>query len=82
MADLIKTDVTLKIDTMYVDGDTRLINLKNPKETITAAEISDLNAFIQENNALIGDKEQATFGRIKSATKVTKQDIILDLSEE
>lgn len=79
MADLVKTDVTLKIDAMFVDGDTRIITLKNPKDTLTAAAISDLNDFMQANNIVVGDKEQATFGRIKSATKVHKQDVILDL---
>lgn len=79
MADLVKTDVTLKIDAMFVDGDTRIITLKNPKDTLTAAAISDLNDFMQANNIVVGDKEQGTFGRIKSATKVHKQDVILDL---
>lgn len=82
MADLVRTDITLKIETIFVDGDTRTINLKNPKDTLTSSDISNLNSFMQTNNIIIGDKEQATFGRIKSATTIHKQDVILDLSEE
>lgn len=80
MADMIKTETTLKIDNVFVDGDTRAITLKNPKSTIQSSEIADLNAFMQANNILIGDKAQGTFGRIKSAVVVNKQTIQLDIS--
>lgn len=70
------TDVTtitkeLKIDTFYVDGDTRVITLKNPKTTITDSEIEELETFIQTNNLLVGDKNGATFGRITTVDRVT-----------
>lgn len=80
MADIVKTEKTLRIDTVFVDGDTRSITLKNPKDSIQSSEIATLNAFMQANNILIGDKAQGTFGRIKSATTVDKQSIQLDLS--
>lgn len=80
MADLVKNEKTLRIDTVFVDGDTRSITLKNPKATIQSSEIADLNAFMQANNILIGDKAQGTFGRIKAATTIDKQTIQLDIS--
>lgn len=60
----------LKIDTLFVDGDTRTITLKNPKSTIAESEITELNAFIQENNLLVGDKAGGTFGKIKKVVKI------------
>lgn len=80
MADTVKAETTLRIENMFVDGDTRAIVLKNPKATIQSSEITELNAFMQANNVLIGDKAQGTFGRIKSATTVNKQTIQLDLN--
>lgn len=80
MADLVKDELTLRIDNVFVDGDTRSITLKNPKDTIPTSQITELNAFMQTNNVLIGDKTQATFGKIKTVTKVEKYTTILDLS--
>lgn len=69
MADTIEQFSNLKIEMKFVDGDTRTQALKNPKETITQEQVAELNAYIQANNLLIGDKGGATFGKI---TKVTK----------
>lgn len=69
MADTVEQFSNLKVEMKFVDGDTRTQSLKNPKETITQEQVSELNAFIQANNLLIGDKGGATFGKI---TKVTK----------
>lgn len=80
MADIIKTTRTLRIESLFVDGDTRLIILKNPKDNLMASEILELNTFIQTNNILIGDKTGATFGRIQSAKKVTVTERTLDLT--
>lgn len=62
----------LKIDTYFVDGDSRTITLKNPKDEITTTEITALNQMIQSGNLLIGDQTGATFGKIKTVTRVTK----------
>lgn len=70
----------LKIDTFYVDGDTRILTLKNPKDNISTSEIESLNAMIQANNLLIGDKTAATFGKIRTVTRVTK--VTVDFSPE
>lgn len=67
------TTETLKIENLFVDGDTRTITLKNPKSTITTSEITALEAKIRANNALIGDRYAGTFGRIESVTRVTEE---------
>lgn len=72
------TTYELKIDTYYVDGDTRALALKNPKGGISSTDIENLNTLIQANNLLIGDKTGATFGRITSASKVTKTTVNYD----
>lgn len=68
----ITTTTELKLDTYFVDGDTRSITIKNPKDDIQASEISALNTLIQTDNLLIGDKSGATFGKITKASVVTK----------
>lgn len=72
MADTIKTSRTLKLEYDFVDGDTRTNNIKDPRDNITSNEIAELNTFLRANNALIGDKYQATFAQIKKATIVEK----------
>lgn len=66
------TTKELKIDNKFADGDSRLITLKNPKETITTSEITALEQLIASGNLLIGDKEGAAFSHIGTVTKVTK----------
>ena len=80
MADTVKAETTLKIDTLFVDGDTRTITLKNPRSNLSGNDISELNAFMQANNIIIGDKAGATFGRIQKAATVQKNTISLDIS--
>ncbi len=80
MAD-VRTDTTsLKIEGLFVDGDTRIITLKNPKPQIEASEIIALQTFMQANNVIIGDRYEGTFGRIESVTRVTEQRTVVDLS--
>lgn len=66
------TTTELKFDTLYADGDTRIITLKNPKSTITTSEITALNGIIASNNLLVGDKAGAAFDKISTVTRVTK----------
>lgn len=79
MADIATQDSTLVFEFMFVDGDTRTQKFKNPKATIQADTIAELNAFIQANNLIVGDKGGATFGKIAKVTKrnevITKLDI-------
>lgn len=80
MANVVRESETLKINVVFVDGDYRTITLKDPKNTILASTISTLNTFIQQNNLLIGDKEGATFGKIKTVTRRTETKIHYDLT--
>jgi len=80
MADVQTTSNTLKIENLFVDGDTRTITLKNPRNDLQASDIVSLNSFMQNNSILIGDKYGSEFRRIEKATKVQKVDTKLDLS--
>lgn len=79
MPDITTQDSTLVFEFMFVDGDTRTQKFKNPKANITEQQISELNAYIQANNLIIGDKGGATFGKIARVIKrnesITKLDI-------
>lgn len=80
MADTVEQFSNLKIEMKFVDGDTRTQTLKNPKATITTEQVAELNAFIQANNLLIGDKGGATFGKIARVTKSTGTKTRLDIT--
>lgn len=80
MADVSKTIESLKIDSLFVDGDTRILTLKNPKSNITTSEIQELQAFMREKNIIVGDKDNGTFGRINSVTRVSEQRTYLDFA--
>lgn len=57
----------LKIEYYFVDGDTRTQTINNARSDVTASEIRELQALIRQGNLLIGDKNQATFGKISKA---------------
>lgn len=80
MADTIKETATAVIEMQFVDGDTRKLTLKYPKAEIETSEITALNAYLQANNLLIGDKSGATFGKIKTVTRISKTTRELDLT--
>ena len=82
MADVVKTARNLIFETVFVDGDTRSITLKNPRSDISQSEITEFNTFLQENNMLIGDKDGATFGRIKKVTHRETTTTYLDISDD
>lgn len=79
MADLQTQSTELVLDFLFVDEDTRLQKIKNPKNGIGSSDIDELNAWIQANNVVIGDKNGATFARIKSAIRRTTTKTELDL---
>lgn len=83
MSDTAKTEFTLEIDTYFVDGDTRRISIPNPitDNSVLETRIASLNTFLQANNAIIGDKAGATFGKITQATRVRKTTTYFDLKE-
>lgn len=79
MADKVTSAVTLKCDCDFVDGDTRVFNLKNPRSDITEADVKSLNLYMQMNAVLVGDKNGATFLRIAKASRITKVQTKFDL---
>lgn len=81
MADTVSYSNDLKIEALFVDGDTRTFSVKNPKSTISQNEITELNTFMQNNNIIIGDKYGGRFGRITKAETVNKSTVTLDLND-
>lgn len=79
MADVIKTTYELKLENLFVDGDTRTITLKNPRNDLAESDIESLNTWMQTNKIIIGDKDGADFDKISRAIKVTKITQELDL---
>ena len=79
MADVATQTDELKIEFLFVDEDTRIQKIKNPKESLAKADIEELNAWLQANNIVIGDKNNATLARIRKASRVTTLKTELDL---
>lgn len=79
MADTTSQSQELKFEAMFVDGDTRTFNVKDPKSNVSQQEIAALNTYMQANNILIGDKYGGRFGKITKATTVDKTTVTLDL---
>lgn len=80
MADVSSTAETLKIENYFVDGDTRTITLKNPKQSITTSDIEELQAYMRANNIIVGDKMAGTFGKISAVTRVSETRTYLDFT--
>lgn len=79
MADITTTSNELKIETYYVDGDTRNITMKNTAQSVTSAQIESLQTWMQINQPIVGDKTGAAFGKINKATKIQKTQVALDI---
>lgn len=85
MADKVTTSNELKIDNLFMDGDTRTITLKNPKGTIATSEITALEALIRNGSdgsasLLIGDKYGSDFRQIQEVRRVNKTTTEYDIS--
>lgn len=79
MADTTSQTQELKIESMFVDGDTRTFNIKSPKSNISQSDIAELNTYMQTNNILVGDKYGGRFGKITQASTIDKTTVTLDL---
>ncbi len=79
MADTVSYSNELKVEAMFVDGDTRTFNIKSPKSNISQSDIADLNTYMQTNNILVGDKYGGRFGKITQASTIDKTTVTLDL---
>ena len=79
MSDIYKQSYILKIKLGFADGDTRTINLDNPRNDLTASEIYEVSQFIKNNNLLLGDKYGADSAGILTADIVQSAKTTLDL---
>lgn len=79
MADVVKSSYILKINLGFADGDTRIINLDNPKRNLTAAQVHEVSQYIKNNNLLLGDKYGADSAGILTADIVESTKRTLDL---
>lgn len=75
--DIQTTKNTLQLVAEFIDGDTRTITLDNPRSSLTAADIDNLNPVMIAG--LVGDKAGAQFYRWKTAAKVNKVVTELDV---
>lgn len=82
MADIITTNSTVQMEYAFVDGDTRIQSIKNPKDNITASDIENLNTLIRANNLIVGDRYQATFAQINYAKRVNKTTVNYDINPD
>lgn len=83
MADTTTTERELLIDYLFMDGDTRRQILKNPKDTITAQEITTLDTLILNGGTstiLLGDRSQSPFRRINTVTRRYTTTVDIDLN--
>lgn len=80
MPDVISTSQTLDIEYGFVDGDTRVSKIKNPKANITQQEIEELDTWLRANSAIVGDRYGSTFARINSAKRVSKTTTTFDIN--
>lgn len=89
MADKQTTTYQVKFEWLFQDGDTRTLTMDNPKATITAAEVGELETLILNAESqgdslsgvplLVGDKANSDFRRINLVVKETKTVIDIDL---
>lgn len=80
MADKTTTTDILKIELLFIDGDTRTLSLNNPRSNLTEADITALETVIATNNLFVGDKYGGAFKRIEKATKTRTVRTILDIA--
>ena len=80
MADKVTTTNKLVLGLGFTDGDTRTINLDNPRSDVTATDINAVSSTIKSGNILIGDKDKADFSRIESAKIVVNTHTKYDLT--
>lgn len=77
MADTLKTETRIALLAGFSDEDDRTINLSNPRDNVTEAEVRALEPYA--STVLVGDKYGAPFTRFKSAKIITVTTIEYDL---
>ena len=80
MADVTTSKNVLQMVASFADGDDRTFTVDNPKASISAAEVNSLSAYMKDYNIILGDKNAADFGRIKSAKIINSTTTYYDVS--
>lgn len=78
--DTVTSEYKLSVNLGFADGDTRTINLKNPKTSLQASAINDVGSYLETNNVVIGDKTGAASAGILTADRIRETKNKLDLS--
>lgn len=64
MADKITNSYYGQLNFGFVDGDTRIAKVPNPRTNVDGEEIAELSATLKTNALLVGDKAGAEFSEI------------------
>lgn len=80
MADIITTKSTLQNVFTFADNDTRTVNVDDPHDSITAADVQDWVDFAVDKKILIGDKTGAALTGIKTAKVIDATATKLDIN--
>ena len=77
--DTVKSGSVLKLESYYADNDTRVIDIDNPKDNLTAEQINAVGTVGKNTQVLLGDKGGAAFVRFNTAHKITSTRTEIDL---
>ena len=80
MADVITNKQVLSAVVGFADGDDRTINLDNPKDDLTSAQVQAWIDYAKDNDLIIGDKTGAKLVDIISADIIDKTSTDLDIT--
>ena len=79
-ADTITSSREGKLEVKFYDGDTRTIQVDNPKSNLTAAQINAVVAQMKIDQPIIGDKTGASIVGANKFEIYEKTELKLDLS--
>ena len=80
MADVITSKSVLQNVFEFEDEDTRTVNVLNPVDSLTAAQVQAWADFAKDNNLIIGDKAGALLTGIQSSKRIDSTQTKLDLT--
>lgn len=80
--DTVTSSSELKYNLGFTDGDTRILNLKNPKSGLTDSDVNAVKSFFiaSDTSLIVGDKNGSDFAGFISIEKIDKTTRTLDLS--
>lgn len=64
MADKVTQSYYGQLNFGFVDGDTRIAKVPNPKNNVEAAQVAALSSLLKTNELIVGDKAGAEFSEI------------------